>query len=541
MYILSSTLHVFLSMVCISQLLIPTLLDKSSVIYYNTSIVGAPGTIFVRTLNIPLSVRVDVKYNISFPKDRCCPYIGLGFLAATVSRMHNDTCTDITLKYSAQFNRYLIYTKPEFPFSECQLVPSGYDCNGTRNLISAFPRTWDLSAFYPCWWKQGLNLTVSLKMKYFTQISHHCESLSAKICKKDFNYSLTSFPNVLGHTTQIEANQALGLAIRYNSIFHCYQHTMLLICHVLFPKCHNGTVMYPCYEMCSEADAGCRTVLAQFNQQILTCDALPRANDSMDCIYEPVRCPPLQPPECGVLNSTGRLLFDITKYYCDTGYELYGDHAIRHCTYSGTWNGTAPSCKALSSPPNVHDLIIAVLLPISVIVILTIAITCICTRRKSSSSRKGTGTTNGQRKKLFITYSSIDMDFVNQEFLPELRQRLPAWDTVTYQEDFLPGSSVIKSMHDGIWNNDAMLVLLTDNYIASGMCQHEFTEAETRSVIDKSFRLIVILIVNTSHGGTVQLPEDIPEGLRTFIRSRVYLPWGNSQFWYKLTRSLVIK
>ena len=521
---------------CISQSVYSTLFNKSGVIYYDKSIEGPPGTIFTTTLSIPLSVRIDFKYIIRFPIEKCCPCIGLGYLAARSRR--NDTCTDIDVRYAAQFSRYLIYTKPEFPSSECQLMPSGYVCNGTRKLVSTFPRFWEFSAFYPCLEEHSFNVTVHLEIEYVTKTRQHCEVMRTDTCGNEFDYNLTSFPNAFGHTTPREANELLHLALNYNSHFNCYQHGKLFLCYAFFPKCQNGTVIHPCYEMCVEALAGCGTVLKTFNQQFLTCEGFPKAQDSVDCIYKPVRCPPVQSPEFGGLNSTGQLLFGITEYYCNTGYELYGGHPVRQCTYSGTWNGTAPSCKALSSPPMVYVLIITVLLPILIIVILLIAITCICMRRKIRSSRRGTSTTNGQRKKLFITYSSIDMDFVNQEFIPELRQRLPAWDTVTYQEDFLPGSSVIRSMHDGVWNNDAMLVLLTNNYIASGMCQHEFTEAETRSVIDQSFRLIVILIVNNRNNDTVQLPEDIPEVLRTFIRSRVYLPWGNSHFWNRLTRSL---
>ena len=84
-----------------------------------------------------------------------------------------------------------------------------------------------------------------------------------------------------------------------------------------------------------------------------------------------------------------------------------------------------------------------------------------------------------------------------------------------------------------------MLVLLTENYVASPMCWFEFTEAKTRSIVEMvigDFKVIVIIFVKD---GAAHLGQnDLLEQLRKYICTHVHLTFGEQLFWYKLRKAL---
>ena len=382
--------------------------------------------------------------------------------------------------------------------------------------------------------------------QYFTEHLSVCEPLRVTECKQESGYNLTTFPNTVGQLSNKEARDAFGIIKAFIRFSTCYQHFKLLACHTLFPQCDNGSVVYPCYEMCMDAVEGCDKVLKVVNQP-LVCAGLSSLHDSDECFYEPVRCPSLDPPRFGDVVMTGNVLFNVTLYSCNEGYDLQGE-ATRYCTHSGLWNGTPPTCKLLNNATiNIEDytskhllaVVLSVTVPVMLIIIITILL-CIFYRKSCmlillhGSKRNGNCS---EKKKLFITYSSQDMDEITSHFIPKLKQHLLSWEVLTYQNDFLPGDSLIESIHKGVWESQAMLVLLTDNYVASHMCRYEFTEAETRTVTDKTFKLIVIVLRN-GKSDIEHWINNLPESLETYAKSRVHLYFGEPLFWNKLKRAL---
>ena len=81
-----------------------------------------------------------------------------------------------------------------------------------------------------------------------------------------------------------------------------------------------------------------------------------------------------------------------------------------------------------------------------------------------------------------------------------------------------------------------MLVLLTENYVASPMCRFEVTEGTTRSIVERDFKVIVIIFVKD--GAAHHDQKDLLEQLRKFIRTHVHLTFGEQLFWYKLRKAL---
>ena len=74
-----------------------------------------------------------------------------------------------------------------------------------------------------------------------------------------------------------------------------------------------------------------------------------------------------------------------------------------------------------------------------------------------------------------------------------------------------------------------MLVMLTENYMASPMCRFEFIEGRTRTIIDRTFRLIVIVLAKDI--GNMQRAVGLSEELwKIYIQTRVHLFFGKCCF-----------
>ena len=528
--------------------------QKAGIISHHELITHPAANYFEETFKIPPSKKISFKYNITFTAEKCCPIIGFGLINSNWSgRAYYTQCSKVRFDYTALYSRWYIYTKNGFPHSGCQIVSNNYICIGTRTLVVTSPRVWAFGAGYECKKSNNLNLTIGYQLEYFTDYQGQCEPLHKEYCKNNFNYNYTLFPNVLGHTSQREANSMYVFALSVTSIFNCYQHAHLFACRTLFPECQaNGNAIFPCAEMCSDFLDGCIKGIIEFDQPTL-CGGLISLNDPYKCYYEPIRCPALQAPKFGTLVTSGHMLFNASMYSCNNGYILVGD-AIRHCNHSGLWNGSAPICKALElstkspirglpveSPYNLSLIIPSVVC--SIIIIVIIGLVSVCTRQNKKcncfNKRRDLQTPDKEKKKLFISYSSEDRDDVTNSFLPEVSQRLPEWKPLTYQEDFPAGEGILECIKQALWPNPGMLVLLTENYITSPYCRFELREAESRLVVDKDFCLVVILFVrNDNQNIHSELINNLPEDLGSFIRNRVYLDIREQMFWSKLQRSL---
>ena len=526
--------------------------QPSGTFYYHKRIAHPSNNYFYKTLGIPPSSKINVKYNITFKTDRCCPILRFGIQRHSTRYFTNyyRDCATINYAYTSLYSPYYIYTKNMFPHSGCEIILDSHVCTGTRRLAYFRPIYWTFEALYECPNTIPLDVTVNFEIQHFLSPNRKCEPFHNELCNGFFNYSYTSFPNAIGQTSQKQANDLLVFSLSVFSAANCYKNIRLLACSALFSECRNGKVIYPCSELCFEAIEACRESLLYF-QHFAPCQSLPRRENG-DCIYQPVTCPQLQPPQFGKVVTKGLVATNISMYSCDYGYNLIGDD-IRHCQYSGSWNGTEPACKSNSSTQmsstekRLNDIVLKVIVPVgisSILVLISISLG-ICYRDKIKllilynvhmDAIRGGGLP--EEKKLFITYSSEDIEEVNESFIPELREQLPSWNPLTYQLDFLAGNNIQQSMEDAVWQSHGVLVLLTENYIKSGMCIYEFHQAEARSVTDKEFRLIVILFIKKNKKTVIELIGDLPENLRNFIQNRVYLVSGEHLFWNRLRRSL---
>ncbi|EGT42767.1 hypothetical protein CAEBREN_15365 [Caenorhabditis brenneri] len=93
-----------------------------------------------------------------------------------------------------------------------------------------------------------------------------CEQITIPMCK-NLDYNQTVFPNLLGHTTQDEANPAIS---QFNPLIKvkCSEDIRLFLCTVYAPVC---TVLdkpiQPCRELCLSAKNGCESLMKKFGFQ----------------------------------------------------------------------------------------------------------------------------------------------------------------------------------------------------------------------------------------------------------------------------------
>ena len=509
--------------------------SKSGVITFNKTIIS-PKYYHREPIDVPPSNRIELTYQIQFSKDQCCPTVGFD-VSPTRDNIHqSDFCYEGRFTYTASYVRHYIYTKEEFPFSGCTAYSGHHVCTGTRTLAAIYPQYWTLIAGFDCDEKQSLNITVMVNLTYFEDYKSRCEPFYNKVCDKYINYSHTSYPNAIGQTSLREANEALALISFILPIEgRCYQHPFEFLCRIFIPECQNEELIYPCKQMCEDVRKACHELFTKY-EQVFYCTNFKDSLNPSECFNKPVTCPRINSPFFGRVRASGFSVLNTSTYECNNGFKLEGD-ATRTCLYTGIWNGTAPVCRP------VVNMNIVIVISVLILLILIVVIACLCYRKtikllifhhvRVDAIRLDNLTI---QKTVFVTFSSQDSDQVNDEFLPRLRQELPIWNIQTYQQDFAAGRPLLECMREGVWESQAVLVLLTENYIASAMCTFEFTEAQTRMVKDKTFKLIVILF--HKKGKDVVSLNDLSDNLKKYVISRVHLQLGEALFWNKLRRAL---
>ena len=466
------------------------------------------------------------------------------------SRGYYFGCSRDSLREVALYSPFYIIAKVDYINSGCRYEGNRTICNGTRTLTAVEPIKWAFDATYECVNKQNVDLFFEADVQYITNFSFICEPMELPFCRDRFGYNSTAFPNAVGQESQIEANKALALFHRIEALFsRCYQHAILFACYGLFPQCHNNKRLFPCRLMCKEGQAGCGFLLNQVDQPIY-CGTLADSLDPDVCFYKPVVCPMLQSPPFGSVIIEGRTLGNISIYQCNDGYELKGE-AVLLCKPSGYWNSSVPTCESPSTmgfPAGpaaliTHQGTILIASIIPGVLLLIMVIVCVYNRDSIKTfiiyNRYNPFCRNTQeQKKLFIAYSSQDRDEVSLDFVPQLKAQLHGWTVQTYQDDFTAGRPILDCIKEGVWESQAVLVLLTENFIASSWCLHEFIEAETRSALEDGFKLIVVMFSQDNQALPVELIEGLPDSLKRYIRTRVYLALWEPLFWNKLRQAL---
>ena len=491
------------------------------------------------------TARISLKYNVSFPVEKCCPLIDFETENTLEENSHRDPiqqCYLEKIQNVVLLSHYYIYLNEWNSNSGCMKRGSYYVCSGTRAFYVGIKSQWYFDVGYKCRMQQ--NLDISVEIEFMCNVQKECENVRFDYCKNLFNYSQTSFPNTLGQPSQKIAYDTLQtVLLAFNEHFPCYKYANEFMCYSLFPSCVNDRPIIPCKQTCTEVVTACDFYL-KFYKQPLYCGSYPSSIDPDVCFYKPVVCEEEEDPEFGRIIRSGTQPFNITEVECNPGYKAVGDR-IRHCLYNGFLNGTKPKCvlkmNANYNANSSNNTVIITATAASFILVILLGVLAILFRKNiilllkhnRLASLNLYQVAQGQNS-LFITYSSEDRESVQNDLVPLMKFELPMWNILTYQENFIGGDKLLDAIHKGIWESAAVIAVVTPNYLRSEWCKHEFQEAQTRSASNKQFKFIVLFTENVSNN----VWDELPEPMRKWILGRVYLILGEHLFWNKLRRAL---
>ncbi|KAH8379256.1 hypothetical protein KR009_003953 [Drosophila setifemur] len=139
-----------------------------------------------------------------------------------------------------------------------------------------------------------------------------------------------------------------------------------------------------------------------------------------------------------------------------------------------------------------------------------------------------------EREKLFdafVSYSSKDELFVNEELAPMLELGEHRYKLCLHQRDFPVGGYLPETIVQAIDSSRRTIMVVSENFIKSEWCRFEFKSAHQSVLRDRRRRLIVIVL------GEVPQKELDPD-LRLYLKTNTYLQWGDKLFWQKLRFAL---
>ena len=132
---------------------------------------------------------------------------------------------------------------------------------------------------------------------------------------------------------------------------------------------------------------------------------------------------------------------------------------------------------------------------------------------------------------VFISYSSLDSDWVVDQLVNPLEGMDPPYNLCLHERDFLVGIPICDNITKAIEGSKCTLVVVSRNWLESDWCQFEFRVAHCLATVEKKMRLLVIL--------KEEIPDDKIEGdLQLYMKTFTYLDSANLLFWARLLNDL---
>ena len=107
--------------------------------------------------------------------------------------------------------------------------------------------------------------------------------------------------------------------------------------------------------------------------------------------------------------------------------------------------------------------------------------------------------------RLFISYSSKDFGWVTESLISILEKH--SIDYSIHSRDFEIGRPIVQNMADSVYGSRQVLIVLSENYLASNFCREELHMAVQRGMDAGDSSLIFVMIKNLKK-------EKLPAALR---------------------------
>ena len=107
--------------------------------------------------------------------------------------------------------------------------------------------------------------------------------------------------------------------------------------------------------------------------------------------------------------------------------------------------------------------------------------------------------------RLFISYSSKDFGWVTENLISILEKH--SIDYSIHSRDFELGRPIVQNMADSVYGSRQVLIVLSENYLASNFCREELHMAVQRGLDEGDSSLILVKINNMKN-------KQLPAALR---------------------------
>lgn len=127
----------------------------------------------------------------------------------------------------------------------------------------------------------------------------------------------------------------------------------------------------------------------------------------------------------------------------------------------------------------------------------------------------------------FVSYSSLDEDFVVQELAPRLENGHKRFRLCLHYRDFPVGASIAETIVRSVESSKRTILLVSNNFLDSEWCKFEFQTAHQQVLSEKRNRVILILMPDLDD-------QKLDNTLKLYTRTRTYLRIDDPWFWEKL-------
>lgn len=454
--------------------------------------------------------------------------------------------TDTNRIYDDFNPTYLTVTSLSAADPRCQLADDyTVECQGQIKWASPVPSEWGAEFVPDCSSPRPF-----LDLDYTIAVQHHdyvtCHAIENALSNADTSPGSKQALDACGcHYTHYSEYNMFGLNqadLEFLSTLFvgltaigssCYQHFEEHLCRSVAPKCNEGSIVYPCLEMCYDMQQGCIGT-PYISSYLQACDFMRSYHNDSGCVYKPVQCDPdPRPPEHGYVTVTSRAVNSTAEVGCDTGYVLL-DNVTVTCAYSGRWEwSVSAECivdnvtisvtttetkldtrrlLAIASAVSVTVLAIAGLVTFlsfrykyEIVVCLYKHCRCLlCCRRFIAKHEH-------KEYDALLAYDDDDEHLMRHDIHAELERH--GFSVFIDARDGPPNLLPIRYIPEAIARSHCVILNLTPAFLDDPMCQFILDQAFYQSLADSSLRVIILCKQDINE------LKKLPRYLKSFVRA----------------------
>ena len=457
---------------------------------------------------------------------KCCPHFVMANWKDYMRFKPNDCYKQMSMMSSP--GRFNFYNVPldENEYSGCVQKGDIMMCKNSMSFGQGeiLPVSF---TFASCNNSKGLHLQYNVT---FQSVKPMCfPNPALDIC----GYKLAGLPGTIGFNdlkTILKYKQIFKLLVSFLPL-GCHKYALASLCRSVMPECDNHTksprLIFPCAKECHEIHNLCQKKFEQAGIRFACKMYLNSVNNSL-CFYKPVLCPMPSNIQNGKVVYFNYTWNSTANYSCNSVFLSLSGSKTRKCLATGHWDTHSPKCVF-----NITLICLVSILPFAVFMFIIFFLVYAFGKRRILYQPLKEWI-DGLEYDAFITYSSRDSEFVENEFRIKLEEEAePPFRLCLHHRDFPLGASIIENIEMAITQSVTCIVLVSSESIKSKWCSFEFTFAKNRIVTNGLPPTSLILV----------FLEDIPinelsPGMQALYYTCTILKRDHKSFWKQIANAI---